>query len=119
VASSSPVPPHQEDGAMIFILDLTVDLVTFSLAIGAAFFAVLVRNQFKGGMLWRPWSILGPSPLVYAFGEVMHIAGEMMGGSDFLETVHVACEAIFLMMLMLGFYLLYRAWTPGRPNRAS
>ncbi len=99
---------------MIDFLDLSVDLVTVAFAVGAGFFAVLVRNQFKGGLMERPWRVIGPSPLVFALGEVVHVGQEYAGDVPQLEFLHVSLEMLFVLMLMYGFYLFYKAWTPGK-----
>ena len=91
-----------------------VDLVAFSLALGISFFAYMIRNRFRGGMLWRPWQIIGPAPLAYAAGELVHVGQDIYGNMWWLEVGHLAFEGLFLILLLYGFYLFYRIWAPGK-----
>lgn len=91
-------------------MDVVIDLVAFSLAIGISFFAFLIRNKFRGGMLWRPWQIIGPAPPAYAAGELVHVGQGVYGDVQLLQVGRLAFEGLFLVMLLHGFYLFYRIW---------
>ncbi|HEV2225938.1 MAG TPA: hypothetical protein VGR56_03935 [Nitrososphaerales archaeon] len=104
---------------MTDIADVSIDLLTFSLAIGASFFAFLIRNKFKGGLLQKPWQIIGPAPLVYAFGELSHVFEEVTGTTALLEALHVVLEATFVLMLLYGFYSFHKAWTPKKSDKGE
>ena len=93
---------------------MAVDLVAASLAIGVSFFAFLARSRFKGGVVEKPWRIIGPAPLVYAVGELVHVGQDFYGDLSWLEVGHLLSEGLFLVMLLYGFYLLEKVWTPGK-----
>ncbi len=98
---------------MVDYVDVAIDLVTFSLALGVSFFAFLIRNGFKGGIVEKPWRVIGPAPLAYAAGQLVHVAQDLYGESPLLEAGHLIFEGLFLLMLLYGFYLIYLIWKPG------
>jgi hypothetical protein len=96
---------------LISPLDLSIDLVTVALAFGAGFFALKIRATFKGGRLWRPWQIIAPSLILYGISGVTEVLAESTGSSilDFLESTF---ELLFVLILVYGLYMFYKAWNP-------
>ena len=92
--------------------DISIDLFTAALALGTGIFAVLIRNRFKGGILWEPWRVLASSPFVLAGAEANHIYEDLVGSNALAYWLHVILEAGFVLILFYGFYLLYSAWVP-------
>ncbi|MFQ6135293.1 MAG: hypothetical protein ACE5KU_05720, partial [Nitrososphaerales archaeon] len=101
------------------ILEITLDIFTVVFALGVAFFALMVRNIFRGGLLWRPWRIIGPSPLLFAFAELNHITQEILGNLPILGYIHSIFETIFLIVLLYGFYLFYKVWRPTNTGKGE
>ncbi len=99
---------------MEVILDIIVDLIVTVLALGAGVFAFSIRNRFRGGLLWRPWQIIGPSPFLFALGEFSNVLRDIWGDSVLIESIHLFAEVGFIAMLMYGFYLFNKAWIPKK-----
>ena len=90
--------------------DVSIDLFTAALALGTGIFAVIIRDRFKGGILWEPWRVLAASQFVLAAAEVNHIYEDLVGSNALAYWLHVILEAGFVLILFYGFYLLYAAW---------
>jgi hypothetical protein len=98
--------------------DVSIDIFTAALAVGTGLFAFMVRSRFRGGLFWKPWQVIAPSPFVLAAAEVNHIY-EDFGGSTMVATwLHAILEAGFVLMLFYGFYLFYRVGGPP-PNESE
>ena len=97
---------------MFDLLDVSFDLVSVALAIGATFYAFMLRNRFKGGLLWKPWRIIGNAPLVYAIAQTVHIFQEATGMGQSLEFLSAFLEALFVLILLYGLYALNGFWAP-------
>jgi hypothetical protein len=91
-------------------VDVSIDLLTASLALGTGFFAFTIRNNFRGGLMWKPWRVIAPSPFVLAAAEANHIYEDLEGPSTLATSLHVILEAGFVLMLFYGFYLFYKVW---------
>lgn len=103
---------------MIDVIDVTADTTSVVLALGVAFFAIAIRNRFRGGLLWGPWRVIGPSPILFALGEMSRILEDVLG-IPLLNLFHLIFEVGFLIMLLYGFYLFYKVWTPQERPKAS
>lgn len=100
---------------MEVILGIIADLIIIVLALGAGVFAFSIRNSFRGGLLWRPWRIIGPSPFLFALGEFFHVLKHIWGDSvPVVDLLHLFAEVGFVAMLMYGFYLFNKVWIPKK-----
>jgi hypothetical protein len=96
---------------LIDVIDLAVDLITTALVFGAGFYAFKIRSTFKGGILWRPWRVIGPAPIIYGLARIAETLSEVLDVSVFRE-IQALLELIFVLTLAYGFYLFYKAWNP-------
>ena len=98
---------------MIDYSDVSIDLFTAALALGTGIFAMMVQNEFRGGVLRGPWRVLAVSPFILAAAEASHIYEDVVGSSTLAYWLHVLLEAGFVLVLFYGFYLVYDAWVPS------
>ncbi|MCL5318925.1 MAG: hypothetical protein M1503_11800 [Thaumarchaeota archaeon] len=84
------------------------------LAAGMFYYAYSIRNTFRGSILWRPLQVFGISPMILVLGELFDIISDILeinGGQPF-RVAHRILETGFMVLLLFGFYLFYRAWRP-------
>jgi TRAP-type C4-dicarboxylate transport system permease small subunit len=90
-------------------VDISIDLLTASLALGTGLFAFAVRNSFKGGAMGKPWQVIASSPFVLAAAEANHIYEDFEGTSSLTTWMHAVLEAGFVLMLFYGLVQFYRS----------
>jgi len=95
-------------------------LATFGLALsGLSFaawlFAFETRKTFKGGIFWNAWRIIASSVLFFMVNQVVIIYQAVYGTSFLTSAVADSFEATATVVLLLGFYLFYKAWNPRTP----
>ena len=92
-------------------------LAVFSLALaGLEFatwsFAFETRKTFKGGIFFSSWALIGTSLLFLLADQLSTLYQAVMGESELVGDVGESFEAIAVILLLLGFYMFYRAWNP-------
>lgn len=96
---------------MLDFSDLFIDLVTTALAFAAGFYALQIRNTFKGGLFERPWRAVGPAAVLYALAKIVNILSDTLGGGA-LPTIQSLLELAFVSTFFYGLYLFSKAWRP-------
>lgn len=93
---------------------LVFDLCTMLLAVGMSSYAYRIRDTFRDSVLWRPLQVFGISPLILVLGELFDIIPEILDVEEvqLFGLAHRILETGFMMFLLYGFYLFYRAWRP-------
>ena len=92
-------------------------LATYSVALSgilfaAWFFAFETRKTFKGGIFWDAWRFIATSVLFFMANQVV-VVYEAVDGSTFAaDAVAESFEALATLVLLIGFYLFYKAWNP-------
>lgn len=75
-------------------------------------FAFEIRKTFKGGIFWNAWRFIA-SPLLLYMANQLVVAYEAIYGSTFAaDAVAESFEALATLLLLIGFYLFYKAWNP-------
>lgn len=80
----------------------------FSLALAVYTFRLSVF--FKGGMLHKPFVIMVPAFLLYAFGAFVDLFALTEAGPEVLHFGHFLTFLAFFALMTYSIYLLYRAW---------
>jgi hypothetical protein len=95
-------------------------LATFGLALaGLSFaswiFAFETRKTFKGGIFWNAWRIIASSVLFFMASQLVLVYQAVNGSSFAISAIMESLEALATIILLLGFYLFYKAWNPRAP----
>jgi hypothetical protein len=92
-------------------------LATYSLALSGVafatwFFAFETRKTFRGGIFWGAWRLIATS-LPFFIAHQLVVAYEAIYGSTFAaDAASESFEALGFLLLLIGFYLFYKAWNP-------
>jgi len=97
---------------LLDLLDLFIDLATTAFALGAGFYALEIRNTFKGGLFERPWRAVGPAAVLYALAKITNILSDTISGGAVLSTIQSLLELAFVLTFFYGLYLFRNAWRP-------
>lgn len=99
-------------------------LAAFSFALAGLefatwFFAFETRKTFRGGIFWNAWRMIASALLFFICDQLFMMYGAAMGETDVLAAIGESFEAAGTLMLLVGFYLFYRAWNPSALGKAS
>jgi hypothetical protein len=92
-------------------------LATYSLVLATTLFATWlfafeIRKTFKGGIFWNAWRFIATPMLLFMANQLV-VAFEAIYGSTFVaDAVAESFEALGAILLLVGFYLFYKAWNP-------
>jgi hypothetical protein len=79
------------------------------------FFAFEIRKTFRGGIFWNAWRVISASLLFFMANQLV-VAYEAVYGSTFAaDAVAESFDALAALLLLVGFYLFYKAWNPPIP----
>ncbi len=92
-------------------------LVTYSsLLAGLALLTWLIsfriRKTFRGGVFWDAWRVITASPPFFMVHHMVLAYQAAYGFSFLIGVISDSFEGIALILLLLGFYLFYKAWNP-------
>ena len=92
-------------------------LATYCLALaGLAFatwsFAFETRKTFRGGIFWNAWRLIASSLPCFILFELVEAYEAFYGSTSTIDAVAQSFEALAFAVLLLGFYLFYKAWNP-------
>lgn len=86
--------------------------VISGMAFAIWFFAFETRKTFKGGIFWGAWRIIATSLLFFMANQLVDFYEAVYGSSFAGDAVAEGFEALATILLLVGFYLFYRAWNP-------
>ena len=87
-------------------------LALFGISIATWFFAFETRKTFKGGIFWNGWRFIATSLLLLGANQIVVLYEAIYGFSDLSAAVDESFVAGGALMLLVGFYLFYKAWNP-------
>ncbi len=92
-------------------------LATYCLALaGLAFatwsFAFETRKTFRGGIFWGAWRIIGTALPFFILYQLVEAYEAVNGSTSTIDAIAQSFEALAFALLLLGFYLFYKAWNP-------
>lgn len=99
-------------------------LTAFSLALAGLEFATWMfafetRKTFRGGIFWNAWRIIASALLFLMCDQLVVMYGAATSESDILAAIGESFEAAGAILLLVGFYLFYRAWNPSGLQKRS
>jgi hypothetical protein len=94
----------------------TYGLALSGLSFAAWFFAFKTRKTFKGGIFWNAWRIIASSVLFFIADQLVLVYAAIYGSTFAISAVAESLEALATIILLLGFYLFYKAWNPRPPS---
>jgi len=99
-------------------------LASYSITISGAFlaawfFAFETRKTFKGGIFWNAWRIITYSVVFFAAYQLVVLYGALNGPSFSSEVMSVTLEGLATALLLVGFFLFYKAWNPRALTNGS
>jgi len=94
----------------------TYSLVLFGVTLATWFYAYETRKTFRGGIFWGAWRIIATSLLALAAFQITQFFEAIYGFSDASAAVAESFVALGAVLLLLGFYLFYKAWNPKVPS---
>jgi hypothetical protein len=82
-------------------------------------FAFETRKTFKGGIFWNAWRIIASSVLFFMANQLV-LAYESFTEPSFAgDALAESFDTLATLLLLLGFYLFYKAWNPRAPGQES
>jgi hypothetical protein len=92
-------------------------LATFGLGLSGLSFAAWIfafetRKTFKGGIFWNAWRIIASSVLFFMASQLVLVYQAVYGSSFAISAIMESLEALATIILLLGFYLFFKAWNP-------
>ena len=87
-------------------------LALFGISIATWFFGFETRKTFKGGIFWNGWRFIATSLLLLGANQIVVFFEAVYGFSDLGAAVAESFVAAGALMLLVGFYLFYKAWNP-------
>jgi hypothetical protein len=93
----------------------TYGLALSGLSFAAWIFAFETRKTFKGGIFWNAWRIIASSVLFFMANQLVLVYGAVYGSSFVISAIAESLEALATTILLIGFYLFYKAWNPRAP----
>ncbi len=99
-------------------------LAAYSLGISgisfaAWFFAFETRKTFKGGIFWSGWRFIATSLPCFGANAIVVFYEGIYGFSDASAAVDESFVALGSLLLLVGFYLFYKAWNPTAPTASG
>ncbi len=82
------------------------------MALATWFFAFETRKTFRGGIFWSAWRFIATSMLFFMANQLVDFYEALSGSSFVADAVAESFEALATILLLLGFYLFYKAWNP-------
>jgi hypothetical protein len=102
--------------AIVEALLATYGLALSGLSFAAWIFAFETRKTFKGGIFWNAWRIIATSLLFFMANQLVLVYQAVYGSSFAISATGETLEALATVILLLGFYLFYKAWNPKAPS---
>ena len=97
---------------MVEPLLATYSAVIAGMALATWLFAYETRKTFKGGIFWQAWKIIATSLLFFMANQVVDFYEAIYGFTPKGDAFAEAFQAAATIMLLIGFYLFYKAWNP-------
>lgn len=76
------------------------------------FFAFETRKTFRGGIFWSSWRLIATSLLFFMANQMVDFYEAVYGSSFAADALSESFEALATTLILIGFYLFYRAWNP-------
>ena len=83
------------------------------------FFAFETRKTFRGGIFWNAWRTIATSLIFLGADEIVAFYQAIYGPSDLGIVLGESLTALGSLLLLVGFYLFYKAWNPKGPVTKS
>ena len=93
----------------------TYGLALTGLSFAAWLFAFETRKTFKGGIFWNAWRIIASSVLFFMGNQLVLVYQAVYGSSFAISATAESLEALATSILLVGFFLFYKAWNPRAP----
>lgn len=93
----------------------TYGLALTGLSFAAWLFAFETRKTFKGGIFWNAWRIIASSVLFFMANQLVLVYQAVYGSSFAISATAESLEALATSILLVGFFLFYKAWNPRAP----
>ena len=94
----------------------TYAIALTGLSFAAWLFAYRTRKTFKGGIFWNAWRIIASSVLFFTANQLLLIYQAVYGSSFATSATSESLNALATILLLLGFFLFYKAWNPRTPS---
>lgn len=101
-----------ERQTMAEVLLATYSFVLTGVAFATWVFAWETRKTFKGGIFWNAWRIIATSLLPFMAHQMVMAYEAVYGSTVAAETVGESVEALGFFLILIGFFLFYKAWNP-------
>jgi hypothetical protein len=97
---------------MVAPLLATYSAVLVVMSFAAWLFAFETRKTFRGGIFWNAWRIIASSVIFLMANQVVAVYEAINGDTFAADAVAQSFAALATLLLLLGFYLFYKAWNP-------
>ena len=99
---------------MVEVVGTAFAVTLIVLSLGVSYIAFSLKNTFAGGMFERAWLVIAISPIVYAVVQGFELWQAVTVATPSLESAEGVINAVFLVMLLYGFYKFASAWRPAQ-----
>ena len=86
--------------------------VIAGMSLATWFFAFETRKTFRGGIFWGAWRLIATSLLFFMANQMTDFYEAIYGSSFAADAIGESLEALATILILLGFYLFYKAWNP-------